>query len=130
VSRGQGQGWIGCDFDGTLARWESWGGPTELGEPVPRMVNRVRAWLDQGRDVRIMTARANPKYPEASVAVPAIRRWCLAHVGRVLPVTWEKDYEMAELWDDRAVGVVPNIGLSHPELFQAHLAVCPAEVSP
>jgi hypothetical protein len=79
------------------------------------MVNRVRAWLDQGRDVRILTARAHPKYPEAGVAVEAIKFWCLKHLDRVLPVTCEKDYDMIELWDDRAIGVFQNTGLAHLE---------------
>ena len=36
--------------------------------------------------------------------------WCQAHLGRVLPVTCVKDFGMVELWDDRAVQVVPNDG--------------------
>lgn len=32
------------------------------------------------------------------------------HIGRVLPITNIKDYQMIELWDDRAVQVIPNTG--------------------
>lgn len=39
-----------------------------------------------------------------------IERWCLEHIGIVLPVTNVKDYGMIELWDDRAVQVIPNTG--------------------
>ena len=28
-----------------------------------------------------------------------------------IPITWEKDYQMEELWDDRCVQVIPNTGI-------------------
>lgn len=48
-----GNGWIGVDFDGTLAVsvTEEWNGP--LGQPVPLTVERVKARLAQGVEVRI-----------------------------------------------------------------------------
>jgi hypothetical protein len=107
-------GWIGVDLDCTLARWTEWVGPTTIGEPVPLMAARVRAWLEAGVDVRIVTARANPATPGYEHLVPlmveAIRAWTLRHFGRALPVTCAKDFEMLELWDDRAVQVEPNTG--------------------
>ena len=42
--------------------------------------------------------------------LPPIQAWCLEHVGEVLPVTPAKDYDRVELWDDRAVQVIPNTG--------------------
>lgn len=98
--------WIGVDFDGTLAHYDGWHGPTVLGEPVPSMLERVKRWIAAGKDVRIFTARATE--PEA---VAAIEHWCVEHVGVVLPVTNLKDYGMVELWDDRAVQIVKNTGL-------------------
>lgn len=100
-------GWIGVDLDGTLAHYSGWKG-TEIGEPVPLMLARVRAWLDEGLDVRIFTARVFDD-PDGEHLFE-IGLWCKKHLGRVLPVTCTKDYQMIELWDDRAVGVIPNTG--------------------
>jgi hypothetical protein len=97
-------GWIGVDLDGTLAVYDSWKGG-EIGEPVPAMAFRVRKWLADGKEVRIMTARAS--VPEL---IPAIETWCETHFGKKLPVTNVKDFSMIELWDDRAIQVEPNTG--------------------
>ena len=97
-------GWIGVDLDGTLAHYEGWNGGS-IGKPIAPMVNRVRDWLQNGREVRIFTARA-----AAPELIPAVQEWCLTHIGTVLPVTNVKDFGMVELWDDRAVQVVPNTG--------------------
>lgn len=98
-------GWIGVDLDGTLAYYTKWQGIEVIGDPVPLMLERVKKWLAEGREVRIFTARA--MQPEA---VPYIHRWCLKYVGQALKVTNVKDYAMIELWDDRAQGVVFNEG--------------------
>lgn len=122
-------GWIGVDLDGTLAHYDGWVGSAVIGAPIPAMVERVRAWLDKGRDVRVFTARMWPitkvlmpdeslvfKEGEASRLadvhgfVTAYRIWCRQHIGVVLPVKCVKDYGMVELWDDRAVRVVKNTG--------------------
>jgi hypothetical protein len=101
-------GWIGVDLDGTLAEYSGWRGTDHVGRPVRRMRLRVVAWLN-GRhpsgssDVRIFTARTEDSYP-------AIRRWCIRHLGRELPITNVKDFAMIELWDDRAVQVEANTG--------------------
>lgn len=102
-------GWIGVDLDGTLAVYDEWHGPEHVGEPVPSMVERVKRWLREGKDVRIFTARVwnDPD----GVALRPIQDWCRKHLGTVLPVTNAKDYGMVELWDDRAVAVVPNTGV-------------------
>lgn len=104
------QGHILVDFDGTLATYDRWEGSDVLGEPIPDMVHRVRRWLEDGRDVRIFTARAyDPK--ERKIAIPAIEAWCLKHLGRKLPITTTKDMHTIEIWDDRAVQVIHNTGL-------------------
>jgi hypothetical protein len=100
-------GWIGVDLDGTLAVYDGWQGADHIGDPVPAMVARVRRWLTEGVDVRIFTARVSH---ERDAVLPVIEEWCREHLGRVLPVTNTKDYGMVELWDDRAVQVVPNTG--------------------
>ncbi len=108
-------GWIGVDLDGTLARHERGDGIDTIGAPIPRMVARVKSWLEGGLEVRIMTARVFPVPPalepsQARKQREMIEAWCLEHIGQVLPVTCLKDYDMLELWDDRAVAVERNTG--------------------
>jgi 5'(3')-deoxyribonucleotidase len=103
------KGWIGVDFDGTLAHYTTWGSITSLGEPVWPMVERVKQWLEDGYEVRIVTARMAPPNSAADVE-KAIGDWCEEYVAKRLPVTCSKDLDMIELWDDRAVQVAPNTG--------------------
>lgn len=120
--------WIGVDLDGTLAKYETWQGPTHIGDPIPLMVDRVKLWLAEGEEeVRIFTARCYPlmyipvsyspnwipgDYERhiAKIAVEAIRGWSREHLGRCLAITCIKDYSMSQLWDDRAVQVEMNTG--------------------
>jgi len=107
-------GWIGVDLDGTLAEYNGWVGPTHIGAPIPRMQQRIKQWLADGREVRIFTARVyaggRVDNKEVEQVQLAIKRWCAEHIGHVLPITCTKDYGMVELWDDRAVQVIPNTG--------------------
>jgi hypothetical protein len=110
------RGWVGVDLDGTLAAYDGWVGVDHIGAPIPRMVERVRGWLAVGQDVRIMTARVShngsaEQMLSAQMAMVHIMDWCATHLGKPLPVTCVKDYAMVELWDDRAVQVIPNTGL-------------------
>ncbi len=99
-------GWIGVDLDGTLAHYERWD-DGKIGKPIKPMVDRVKRWLSEGKDVRIFTARASD---HKASTIEAIEAWCKEHIGRELPVTNTKDFGMIELWDDRAVQVVTNTG--------------------
>lgn len=98
-------GWIGVDLDGTLAHYDSWQGYEHIGAPIPLMVDRVKKWLAEGKEVRIFTARACEQE-----ALPFIWQWCQTHIGQMLKVTNVKDYAMIELWDDRAIGINHNLG--------------------
>lgn len=100
-------GWIGVDLDGTLAHYAGWVGSDHIGEPIAAMVDRVKGWLANGREVRIFTARA---YNAKATDITIIEDWAERHIGQRLPVTCTKDYGMIELWDDRAVRVMPNEG--------------------
>lgn len=100
-------GWIGVDLDGTLAEYTGWKGRTHIGRPIPAMRVRVLRWLAEGRDVRIFTARVCEDRPEV---VAAIEKWCIRHLRQKLPITNVKDFAMVEMWDDRAVQVIPNTG--------------------
>ena len=51
-----GPGWIGIDMDGTLAHYHGWYGVDHIGEPIPKMVERVRGYSRQsGLQVIIFT---------------------------------------------------------------------------
>lgn len=105
------KGWIGVDLDGTLAHYEGWKGETHIGQPVPAMVNRVKRWLKDGHMVKVFTARMSGRDKDEREAVAnAIGKWTLKHIGIALEATCVKDYAMIELWDDRAVQVIPNTG--------------------
>lgn len=118
------RGWIGVDLDGTLAHYDGWKGVEHIGKPVEPMLRRVKTWLAQGKDVRIFTARVyiptveevggqeawEKAAAERALAMMVIFNWCEEHIGQILPVTCIKDFGMIELWDDRAIQVVPNMG--------------------
>ncbi len=125
------RGYIAVDLDGTIAEYDhgNWKGPEYIGAPIPLMLERVKKWLIDGEEVRIFTARvypimyihpddrlaffvgANERETQAAQAAIAIQNWCQEHLGTKLPITCCKDYQMKELWDDRAVQVVPNTGV-------------------
>ena len=114
------RGWIGVDLDGTLAHYDGWNGGA-IGGPVPAMLRRVEDWLAMGREVRVFTARvAATGKRKATGEIDSqefadeqrklIQDWTQKHLGARLAVTAVKDFAMAELWDDRAVGVKLNEG--------------------
>lgn len=106
-------GWIGIDLDATLAHYDRFKGLNHIGEPIPAMAERVRQWLKDGQEIRILTARVCSKQTPADlmIAKDAIRVWTIKHFGVEIPSTSEKDWEMWELWDDRCRQVIPNKGL-------------------
>lgn len=107
-------GWIGVDLDGTLAHYDRWRGEGHIGEPILPMLYRVQDWLAEGKQVKIFTARVGPhgraKRSREEI-VQEIQGWCQIQTGHLLEVTHEKDFAMIELWDDRAVQVIPNTGI-------------------
>jgi len=102
-------GWYGVDLDGTLAYYAGYQGDTVIGDPIPRMITRVKEWLTDGKDVRIFTARMSMQ--NAPAIQQAIEQWCEKYIGQILPVTCRKDPQMIEMWDDRAVRVEQNSGV-------------------
>ena len=102
-------------MDGTLAHYDKWRGVDHVGAPIKPMVDRVKAWLANGVDVKIFTARMHghgmPDLSGGTIdALSPIEKWCETHIGRKLPVTNVKDFAMIELWDDRAIQVRTNTG--------------------
>ena len=57
----EGKGWYGFDLDGTLAKYDGWKGIDHIGEPVKPMVELIKRMHDEGKVVKIMTARVAPK---------------------------------------------------------------------
>lgn len=105
------QGWIGIDLDGTLAYYDKWRGAEHIGAPVPAMAERMRRWVvDEGRNVRIFTARVSGPADEAEAVRKAITAWLAKNALPLVEITNIKDYQMIELWDDRAIQVVSNTG--------------------
>lgn len=99
-------GWIGVDLDGTLSESVRDQHELVIGPAVPLMLRRVRRWIETGRQVKIFTARAaDPRQKRV------IHRWCEMHGLPKLEITDRKDYRMIALWDDRAVGVLSNLGV-------------------
>jgi hypothetical protein len=93
-----------CDLDRTLSFYGEWDRGT-IGKPIPAMLAKVKAALNNGDEVRIFTARADdPKN------IPPIKAW-LKKVGLPdLKVTNEKTPDATEIWDDKAKEVVGNKG--------------------
>src|SRR5579863_7872253 len=110
--------WIGVDLDGTLTTWVDLTRWDEFGEPIEPMVSRVRAWLADGRRVKVFTARVGLGGPcqltGEQFSVEDMASAIQDHLEAIglprLEVTCRKDYHMIELWDDRCVQVIPNTG--------------------
>lgn len=124
-----GQGWYGFDLDGTLAKYDGWKGIDNIGEPVKPMVELIKRMHDEGKVVKIMTARIAPHkledgtVGESYITVPDgekgatrnyahqfINDWCHFNLGFLPEIVYQKDHLMLELYDDRVKQVVPNEG--------------------
>ena len=124
-----GKGWYGFDLDGTLAKYDGWKGIDHIGEPVKPMVDLIKRMHDEGKVVKIMTARIAPHkledgtVGESYITVPGgekgatrnyahqfINDWCHFNLGFVPEIVYQKDHLMLELYDDRVKQVVPNEG--------------------
>ncbi len=119
-----GQGWYGFGLDGTLAEYDGWKGIDHIGEPVKPMVDLIRRMHDEGKVVKIITARVAPRRLEDGTigeqftwmsrdpwsdptakytATQYIQDWCeeTAQLGFIPEIVYQKDHLMLELYDDR-----------------------------
>lgn len=105
------EGWIGFDFDGTLAEYTGWNNG-ELGKPILGMIVKAKQYLLAGYPVKIVTARvASDRDPEWALSQKLkIQDWCSKYLGQVLEVTAEKNMGLIALYDDRAYRVINNKG--------------------
>jgi len=105
------KGWVGVDLDGTLAYYNSGDGVAQIGPPIEKMVAFVKHMLDEGIEVRIMTARVGSENEAANEAQrEMITKWTESILGQALAVTCKKDPGMIVLYDDRAIQVISNMG--------------------
>lgn len=128
-----GEGWYGFDLDGTLAKYDGWKGIEHIGEPIAPIVNLMKRMHDEGKVVKIVTARVAPRrFEDGTVgeqftwltrkpssdpaakytATQYIQDWCeeTAHLGFIPEIVYQKDHLMLNLFDDRVTQVEPNTG--------------------
>ena len=107
--------WIGCDLDGTLAKYEGWKGWQHIGEPIEKTVLSLKSYIERGLTVKIWTARCS----KVSLALSnitfdqeakVIQDWTERVFGRRLEVVTEKDANMLFALDDSIIQVEPNTG--------------------
>lgn len=122
--------WIGVDLDGTLARYDGWVAWNVIGRPIPLMVERVKIWLGLGIRVKIFTARVawdvdtcqvTGKQFTRKMMEDVIGAYTAEHIGLALKSTAIKDFYMRESWDDRAIGVIANTGITVADEYEAQL---------
>ena len=70
----------------------------------------MRSYVESGRKVKILTARPVSQYE-------AIKKWLKKQGLPELDITDAKDSRMDVLFDDKAVGVNENSGVTHVELI-------------
>lgn len=109
--------WIGFDLDGTLAEHGKYKGPEHIGTMIQRMKEILLECLRQRFRVKIMTARmSHADTRDESRTI--IQDWLEANGLPRLEVTCKKDYKMIRLYDDRAVQVIPNTGVTLEEVVK------------
>lgn len=108
---------IAVDFDGTLADDSRVKYP-ECGPPVWRMVERVRRWIAEGHEVVLFTARlAEKDVHRERNQVKRLTEWLDLYGihntdGTVIAMTAWKLPKFDEFWDDNAVRVARNLGVT------------------
>ena len=105
--------WVGFDFDGTLVEFPRAG--QSHGGDIPSMVRLLRELVEQGVEVRIVTAKA--AYPELTAVV---QRWLDSHGIGGVKITDRKDFEMVALFDDLAISVEKGIGTIKTDMDYAN----------
>ena len=108
-----GSGWNARKISEIARGRRHWRPNLSYGETSKEMARK-------GQDVRIFTSRVNPYHRriEALRARRTIEAWSKRHLGRVLPVTHEKDWDMVLLFDDKARQVERNTGRVVSGLFK------------
>ena len=113
----KGEKWIGFDLDGTIAEYNGWKGIAHIGKPIKPMCDVLNKLHADGKKVKILTARVAPRDEggDPAEARRHIEIWCKQYLGFVPEITHEKDSCMEYLYDDRAIQVIPNKGITVEE---------------
>ncbi|MEO0793705.1 MAG: hypothetical protein AAFX93_01005 [Verrucomicrobiota bacterium] len=100
--------WLGIGLDGVLSERTDEGLSGPIGAPVPDMIARIEDWTKHKRvKVKILTARAATEEGRAAVGA-----WLAENGLERIEFTNSKDLHMVEFWDDHAVQVIANMGVS------------------
>jgi len=95
----------GVDLDGTLAEYYEWKGVSHIGKAIPKMLNKVKGWIDEGIRIVIFTARATD--PDS---IETIVEWLEDNGIGGLEITNIKTNDISRIYDDRAIQVKRNEG--------------------
>ncbi len=75
------RGNILVDLDRTIAEYISFHPVGVIGEPIPRLTNKLKIWISKGWDVRLFTARyADPQWSQ--YGQPAWEQWSKKVFGK------------------------------------------------
>lgn len=118
-----GTGWYGFDLDGTLAKYDKWRGIDHIGDPIAPMVKLIKKMHEEGKVVKILTARVAPRIdvemkPNPYIEVPIYEnpinveseeavRW--ADESDVLQLAVWNARNFIEVWCAKNLGFVPEI---------------------
>lgn len=100
------------DWDGTMVEYHGFKGAMIYGAPIPRMVARVKKWIDEGHEILIFTARVSVEHGLQTVKQESDTiQFALREMGLPpLQITANKYARISEFWDDRAMGLERNTG--------------------
>lgn len=84
---------------------------------LPKYVNRLLSGVSPEVAVFLRETLDDMYYREEWSAKEFVFDWCAKHLGFVPEVTYEKDYLMLELYDDRVKQVIPNTGVLIEDLL-------------
>ena len=110
-----GKAWWGFDVDKTAFVDEGGTRGGVIGEPIMPIIRRIKHFLRTGRKVNIVTARVHPSEPDREEQVLTVSRALDAVLGPEMAskigIRSDKDRHMIDLYDDRAMQVIPNKGI-------------------
>jgi hypothetical protein len=110
--------YIAFDLDGTLAKKEHPFDPTSVGAPIPGMIEILKNHLKAGDECRILTARR----ADGAGCDKVIHAWLEEQGLPKLRVTNRKTPGMRLLYDDRAVSVESDTGVTKAATFRGILS--------
>lgn len=114
--KSQKKKWIGFDFDGTIAHTvKGKFKPEHIGEPIPKMIFLLKQYINDGKEVKIFSARVStngtiPSIYNALLSRFYMNKWCIKHIGRKIDIVCQKDFLMVKLYDDLAIRVIKDTG--------------------